>query len=1326
MKTMGIRKWTIILLVFSMMFSSFGFVSAAESAQSDVKGHWAEKQLNQWLEKGLIKGYADGTVKPENPVTRAELIALINRAFGFTEKADVHFSDIATGNWVYDEAAKAVKAGYMKGNSDGTFGGNQKASRQEVAAIIARLLNLQGDEAAANTFTDAAKFAPWSKAAIGAAVSKKLMQGYGDQTFRPDKSITRAEAVVALDHALQAKAEPQISAYNAAGTYGPATGTQTVSGDVAVNVPGVTLQNMVINGNLLLAAGIGSGDAFLKNVTVNGTTTVQGGGEHSIHFENSVIVNIIVDKKDGKVRIVVEGSTTIEQATINSETQLELGKDTKISTLIANTILKTLGQGFIDKAIISVEGKDSTFEKQPEKLEGSGAPATAPGVGGGNTNAGNNNNNNANIPTPIVSVAEVVSNVAVGTQLESIGLPSIVQVTLNDGSTKSNSVAFWDEGTPSYDGNTAGTYIFSGTLTFPSGVTNPNNIKATATVHVAQPHAPSLAETHGAGTVPGSIQITAAVGAGNHLVIQILGGPASTPSIGDAVPTISVIDPYTSGDDITGMDPIDRKYVALFESDPTNKVVRFKLITLTFADINPIPALNIAGAGMAPGALGDTTTIPSYPGAITSHLVVKVSSLPTSTPNMGDDVPTGEGVINPYTLGEDIDGAAVGGYVALYYTIAGKITHFKDIQLVSGNINTTSVPSIAATASAGSASGTSKLSVPILAGANHYVLVALSSTILTPSVGDVLLGMVGGIDPYASGTNFYANGAYKYVHLYELDSSSKVVKFKLIKLKSTEIKPIPVGSNAPDIDVMTVPGSEEGTTSVVGVPFVAGNHFAIKVAKTTVTANVGDSLPTDATVTNPYISGTNISGMDILTNKIITVYEVDASNKVAGYRNLTLNAGDIAEQTSLPSLFATVAPGSEAGTTSVSDTINPLNHLVVKVSSSSILTPGVGATIASQGVTVPYTSGGNIAGVDPITNKFVAVYEVNSNGLIVSFQLVILAPLDINGNWVPLSIAATAPGSVRGSTRVTGIFGQANHLTIGLSNSPIITPVKGDLAPLNTNPDKAVLENYIQGFDIPFVDATTNKYLGIYEVDSSNKVVSFKLITLVASVINSNGTVPEMTASFEQGGAVGSTKIIADTSIWNHINHLVVKSWGGLPAIGIKVGDAAPTGAGVINPYMNGDITSGVVVGNYVTVYEVNADGYIVQFKTLPLEQIDIKSSTSAIVSTNKLVESSLNNGTLVSGDIIVTAPTGVTFNSGISAADIGISLVNDASIIGASIITMGYNFTVAYVNDNQIKVTIIVPVPATSHTANNSFDFVIEGAGSTYSTGRIHVIFND
>lgn len=187
----------------SMLFGSLASVSAAPTPK-DIQGHWAQKQLQSWLDKGYLGGYPDGTVKPNKAITRGEYVALINRLFGFTETASISFTDVKTSNWVYSEVAKAVKAGYIGGYENNTFRANNPLTRQEAAVIAAKVLKL-GTSSNAIKFKDNAQISAWAKAAVAAASDKKIINGYPDGTFGPKKSLTRAEAVGIISNSVAHK-----------------------------------------------------------------------------------------------------------------------------------------------------------------------------------------------------------------------------------------------------------------------------------------------------------------------------------------------------------------------------------------------------------------------------------------------------------------------------------------------------------------------------------------------------------------------------------------------------------------------------------------------------------------------------------------------------------------------------------------------------------------------------------------------------------------------------------------------------------------------------------------------------------------------------------------------------------------------------------------------------------------------------------------------------------------------------------------------------------------------------------------------------------------
>lgn len=183
----------------------FSLTSIATTASiTDIKGHWAQEQIDQWVTSDRIAGYPDGNFRPNRPISRAEFVALVNRAFDkHNQNAQCDFSDVSTSDWFYQEVSASKVAGYISGYPDGTFKPHQAITRQEAAAIVTRLLDLStGDEGKIKAFKDYNTFSEWSKADIGAVVSAKIMYGLPDGTFGALKPITRAETVVTLDRAL--------------------------------------------------------------------------------------------------------------------------------------------------------------------------------------------------------------------------------------------------------------------------------------------------------------------------------------------------------------------------------------------------------------------------------------------------------------------------------------------------------------------------------------------------------------------------------------------------------------------------------------------------------------------------------------------------------------------------------------------------------------------------------------------------------------------------------------------------------------------------------------------------------------------------------------------------------------------------------------------------------------------------------------------------------------------------------------------------------------------------------------------------------------------
>ena len=175
----------------------------AFAAASDINGHWAQATITEWQNAGRIGGYEDGTFRPDQSITRAEFVRLLNSAISTQGSAAISFSDVSPSDWYYNDVAKAVGNNIASGFEDGTFRPNETVTRMQAAVFISNALKLSGNEAGANGFTDAAQLPAWAKGAVGAVVAGGYMSGYPDGSFGGSKGMTRAEAVSTLDRVLK-------------------------------------------------------------------------------------------------------------------------------------------------------------------------------------------------------------------------------------------------------------------------------------------------------------------------------------------------------------------------------------------------------------------------------------------------------------------------------------------------------------------------------------------------------------------------------------------------------------------------------------------------------------------------------------------------------------------------------------------------------------------------------------------------------------------------------------------------------------------------------------------------------------------------------------------------------------------------------------------------------------------------------------------------------------------------------------------------------------------------------------------------------------------
>ncbi len=185
------RKTKSILAIITVA-ANLAVSASSAFAFSDVsEWHWAKKPIEQLGSAGYISGYEDGNFYPNNLISRAEFVTIVNNIMGNVNLSNITFSDVTPYAWYSDSISRAVAAGYLTGYADGTIKPDAPVTRAEAAAIAYRAWKLSPEGSL--KFADNADIGNWAATQIATLSSKNIINGYDDNTFRPNDPITRAE-----------------------------------------------------------------------------------------------------------------------------------------------------------------------------------------------------------------------------------------------------------------------------------------------------------------------------------------------------------------------------------------------------------------------------------------------------------------------------------------------------------------------------------------------------------------------------------------------------------------------------------------------------------------------------------------------------------------------------------------------------------------------------------------------------------------------------------------------------------------------------------------------------------------------------------------------------------------------------------------------------------------------------------------------------------------------------------------------------------------------------------------------------------------------------
>ena len=298
------KKFLILLtLTFSIIIPTYSF------AFSDVSGHWAEENIIKSSEYGIINGYLDDTFKPDDYMTRAELITIIDKLFGLESESDKYIPDISSRDWYYGNIKKAVFFGIIQGDEKGNINANNNVTREEAILIISRAFKLKIDESNFfSTFDDESEISNWAKRELIAFARKQYIKGYSDNTIRPKNYITRAEILTIINRV-------------AKHVVGTSIQMQKINGNIIIKDKNISFNSIEIYGDLIIGES-SANTVNLTNVIINGnlilfapidfdSNTVAIKGEIINAYENKAVSNLYyINEEYGISFSIPDGAST--------------------------------------------------------------------------------------------------------------------------------------------------------------------------------------------------------------------------------------------------------------------------------------------------------------------------------------------------------------------------------------------------------------------------------------------------------------------------------------------------------------------------------------------------------------------------------------------------------------------------------------------------------------------------------------------------------------------------------------------------------------------------------------------------------------------------------------------------------------------------------------------------------------------------------------------------------------------------------------------------------------------------------------------------------
>ena len=263
-------KSLLVAMLALVMLIPTALPAAADNSYGfkDFPTGWSAPAMSHAVANGIIYGKTSDRIAPEDNLTRAEMATIINRAFGATVKGDISkFTDVDPSAWYYEEIQKAYNMQTLYGDAGNTMRPDAPIIREEAIAIVARAMVLSGYSASnLDKFKDKGEIADWAIDSLASMTANGYVNGDETSKVNPKANITREEFAQLIYNIIKHY-------------YNPNAKSDEYQGNLMLNKPDISLENITVNGDLILGDGVGTSKITLTNITIKGRLLVRGAAQ---------------------------------------------------------------------------------------------------------------------------------------------------------------------------------------------------------------------------------------------------------------------------------------------------------------------------------------------------------------------------------------------------------------------------------------------------------------------------------------------------------------------------------------------------------------------------------------------------------------------------------------------------------------------------------------------------------------------------------------------------------------------------------------------------------------------------------------------------------------------------------------------------------------------------------------------------------------------------------------------------------------------------------------------------------------------------------------